>query len=149
APLGPYVGDLFPAMHALSGVLMALYRRSNTGRGARVDIAMFDSMLSLNESAGSNETWLDEPGDLSSFYCPSGVFPTRDGFVCIDLVTDAQWETLCTVMDRPDLYLLEELSSGQKRAARYDELLAFPLLAWLAGHDAEDVARKLSSRGVP
>src|SRR5699024_9298842 len=82
APLGPYVGDLFPAMHALSGVPMALYRRSNTGRGARVDIARFDSMLPLNASAGSNEPWLDEPGDLSSFYCPSGVFPTRDGFVC-------------------------------------------------------------------
>ncbi|MGH3402066.1 MAG: CaiB/BaiF CoA transferase family protein, partial [Streptosporangiaceae bacterium] len=48
APIGPPVGDLFPALHALSGLLMALYRKAVTGAGGRVDIAMFDSMLSLN-----------------------------------------------------------------------------------------------------
>lgn len=54
-------------------MLMALYRRSITGRGARVDIAMFDSMLSLNEAAASNETWLEDAseGELSNLYCPS------------------------------------------------------------------------------
>lgn len=151
APLGPYVGDLFPSLHALSGMLMALYRRSMTGRGARVDIAMFDAMLSLNEAASSNATWLDDDssGDPANFYCPSGVFASSDGFVCIDLVTDRQWEILCSVLERPDFVVMPELATGPMRVANFDETLSGPLLGWLARHTSEDAADILSSRGVP
>lgn len=151
APLGPYVGDLFPAMHALSGVLMALHRRSTTGLGARVDIAMFDSMLSFNEAAASNGTWLEDgsAGDLSSLYCPSGVFGSQDGFVCIDLVTDAQWESLCTIIGRRDLYAMPELSTGPRRSSNYEMLLAQPLGSWLTQHDSEHIVSRLNSQGVP
>ncbi|WP_186525910.1 CaiB/BaiF CoA transferase family protein [Leekyejoonella antrihumi] len=149
--LGPYVGDLFPGSHALSGILMALYRRSVTGFGGRVDIAMFDAMLSLNEAAISNATWLDdaEPDDSPDYYCPSGVFPSGDGFVCIDVVTDRQWETLCQVIGRPDLSAMPQLATGPRRSVNYNTLLAAPLLTWLAVRRSEDVATLLSSSGVP
>lgn len=151
APLGPYVGDLFPGLHALSGVLMALYRRSLTGRGGRVDIAMFDSMLSFNEAATSTGAWLgdDTSHDPSRYYCPSGVYPSSDGFVCIDVVTDRQWSTLCSLIGRPDLHGLPELATGQQRVANYERLLAGPLLCWLAGHTSESAATILSTAGVP
>ena len=39
------VADALASLTALSGVLMALYRRQQTGRGDYLDVAMFDSVL--------------------------------------------------------------------------------------------------------
>lgn len=151
APLGPYVGDLFPGVHALSGVLMALYERSITGRGSRVDIAMFDSMLSLNEAAGSNGTWMsdDGAGAPENFYCPSGVFPSGDGFVCLDVVTPQQWRTLCVVIGHEELLADPRLETGPSRVRHFDALLAEPLLSWLADRSSEECVDSLTARGVP
>jgi crotonobetainyl-CoA:carnitine CoA-transferase CaiB-like acyl-CoA transferase len=38
--------DMAASMQALSGILMALYRREQTGRGDYLDISMYDSLLS-------------------------------------------------------------------------------------------------------
>ncbi len=38
--------DMTASLHALSGILMALYRRSQTGEGDYLDISMYDSLLS-------------------------------------------------------------------------------------------------------
>lgn len=150
-PLGPYVGDLFPGMHMLAGVLMALYQRTVTGRGSRVDIAMFDAMLSFNEAAASNGTWMegDDPGAPENFYCPSGVYPSGDGFVCLDVVTDAQWQALCQMMAKPELISDPRLATGPLRVQNYEAALSDPLLRWLAARPSEETAELLSAQGVP
>lgn len=38
--------DMTASLHALSGILMALYRRQQTGQGDYLDISMYDSVLS-------------------------------------------------------------------------------------------------------
>lgn len=38
--------DMTASLHALSGILMALYRRQQTGKGDYLDISMYDSLLS-------------------------------------------------------------------------------------------------------
>lgn len=38
--------DMAASLHALSGILMALYRRTETGEGDYLDISMYDSLLS-------------------------------------------------------------------------------------------------------
>ena len=38
--------DMTASLHALSGILMALYRREKTGKGDYLDISMYDSLLS-------------------------------------------------------------------------------------------------------
>lgn len=38
--------DMAASLHALSGILMALYRRRETGKGDYLDISMYDSLLS-------------------------------------------------------------------------------------------------------
>ena len=46
-PVMPHVpvADITASLHALAGVLMALYRREQTGRGDYLDIAMLDSAI--------------------------------------------------------------------------------------------------------
>jgi len=38
--------DMTASLHGLSGILMALYRRTQTGEGDYLDISMYDSLLS-------------------------------------------------------------------------------------------------------
>jgi len=38
--------DMTASLHALSGIMMALYRRGQTGKGDYLDISMYDSLLS-------------------------------------------------------------------------------------------------------
>lgn len=151
APVGPPVGDLFPALHALSGLLMALYRKTTTGQGGRVDIAMFDSMLSLNEIRSSYAKLYGRDWDPAAhpFYSPYGVFPVRDGHVCIDVTTDPQWRGFCVAIGRPDLYELDGMATGPERVARFDSDIKAPLEAWLGTQDRDSAVATLTRHHVP
>jgi crotonobetainyl-CoA:carnitine CoA-transferase CaiB-like acyl-CoA transferase len=149
--LGPYVGDLFPGAHAVGGISMALYQRERTGRGGRVDIAMFDSLLSFNELACTGNQFLSGRVDdyFATFFCPSDVYPSSDGFVSLDVVTQEQWSKLCDVLGSPDLANRRELASGPERAAHFDELIAGPLLSWLSARSSDDAMQQLTVAGIP
>lgn len=151
APVGPPVGDMFPALHALSGLLMALYRKQRTGLGGRVDIAMYDSMLSLNEIRSSYSLLYDQEWDPSEhpFYSPYGVFPVQDGFVCVDVTTTGQWKGFCDAIGRPDLFSMSDMDTGPQRVARFDELIKEPLYAWLEEQSRDTAVEQLSRHRVP
>ena len=48
---GALIADAFSSLAALSGILMALYRRATTGQGDFVDISMFDSVIAWTAHA--------------------------------------------------------------------------------------------------
>lgn len=153
SPVGPAVGDLFPSMHAVAGILMALLRRSVTGEGSFVDIAMYDSLVSLNEMAIS---WAAMTGDeyhhgssANLNLAPYGFYPAKDGYVCIGVATNDQWARLAEVMGRPELADDPRLATGQQRVVHNAELIAPLLLEWLATRGKHEVAQQLAAEGVP
>lgn len=150
-PMGPYFGDLVPGLHALSGLLMALYRRSVTGRGAQVDIAMFDSVLSVNEQLAVNQLqWgVSDDSDDRNTFCPSGLYAASDGFLVIDVVTPKQWRTMAEVIGAPTLGDDDRLKTGPGRAAHFDSLIEPALTGWLMQRSSEAAVKALSSAGVP
>ncbi|UHQ96375.1 CaiB/BaiF CoA transferase family protein [Natrinema halophilum] len=104
---GPGIGDIFPAVLTLVGILSALHHRERTGEGQYVDTAMVDGVLSLTErivhqySVGG-----DTPGPQGNSHpllFPYDRFPTTDGYIVITAITNGQWRSLCEYMDRPDL----------------------------------------------
>lgn len=150
-PLGPPVGDMVPALHALSGLLMALYRRSVTGEGAHVDIAMFDSMLSLGELRSSTAilTGSDRHPDGAEYFCPYGVFAVQDGHICLDVTTRRQWHGFCEAIGRPDLAEIEGMDTGPHRTQHYERLIEAPLQQWLFARSRDEAAAEFIARGVP
>ena len=153
SPVGPAVGDLFPSMHAVAGILMALLRRSLTGTGSFVDIAMYDSLVSFNEMAIS---WASMTGvdyhhgaNANLNLAPYGFFPAADGYVCIGVATDPQWVSLCRAMGRDELAQDPRLSTGPARVRNNAELIDPLLREWLSTRDKLDVAGSLAAAGVP
>lgn len=78
------VADLLAGLQGLSGVLMALLRRQQTGRGDRIDIAMLDCMMAaLRNVTGPTfaegrqpDPKLERTTGGSAFY---RIYETRDG----------------------------------------------------------------------
>lgn len=96
--------DLLTAAHAAFAVMVALWRRRETGAGAALDVAMSDSALALMASVfGRQQRTGEEPplafatGDNAVFACADG------GHVVATNMERAFWNRFCEVVDRSDL----------------------------------------------
>jgi len=147
------VGDIFPATLAVAGIAMALFRRTTTGVGARVDLAMYDAMLSMNERALAVSAMLGTdvlPGRKSDVgAAPSDTFRTSDGYVSIAVVGEPIWQRFCEVIGKPEWADDPSLGSGQLRAERYRSLLKPGIDAWLSTRSRDEVIEALNAAGVP
>ncbi|MEE8245717.1 MAG: CoA transferase [Alphaproteobacteria bacterium] len=144
------MADIYSGMVTAYGILQALYMRERSGRGQLVDSAMFDNMLSLNESmvtlysvAGQSPT----RGRLRNLY-PRGAYQTRDGYIALNVPDDIVWGRLCTAMERDDLIDDERSRGGTARAANATFLR--PIIeGWLARLSRDEAVERLNAAGVP
>ena len=102
------IADRSVGLYAFGVICAALYARSQTGVGQRVDIPMFETMVP--QVLGDHlygETFVPPKGD---FGYPRLLSPerrpyqTKDGYVCCLIYTDQQWRTFLKVVGQPDLY---------------------------------------------
>jgi crotonobetainyl-CoA:carnitine CoA-transferase CaiB-like acyl-CoA transferase len=146
------LGDLFPAAHAVSGICMALLQRERTGRGAYVDMAMFDALVSLNENAIMMSATTGEevlPTGRLTYTAPFGIFRASDGYLCIAVLGEKVWHRFCEAVDRSDLAEDPDLGSGSLRAQAMDGELGKVVEGWLAARSRKDAVEQLVSHGVP
>jgi formyl-CoA transferase len=93
--------DMGTSEHAYGQIMKALYKRSVTGEGSRIDLAMIDSTASWLTQPVTMAMTFDRPmtrrGNTHEFFGPVSVFPTGDSFVYIALGNDVQWQRLLAV----------------------------------------------------
>ncbi|WP_188064755.1 CaiB/BaiF CoA-transferase family protein [Dietzia sp. ANT_WB102] len=146
-------GDSMASLHAVNGIVMSLLRRATTGRGSRVDIAMYDSMLSANEWSIACQSGAGIEVELGAtvhpWFAPYGFFEARDGWLCICVATDGAWKQFCAVAGLDQLWSDMRLRTGTGRAEHFHEVIASPMSAWLAATPARTAATLLADAGVP
>lgn len=122
--VGPGVGDIVPAMMCAVGVLAAVYRAKQTGRGQFVDVSMVDSVLALCERIvyqHSYENEVPQPeGQRHPFLTPFGIIPCKDGHLTLACHTDAFWSRLCELMDKPEKASDPRLATEEARRRHQD-----------------------------
>ena len=101
--VGSAVIDLHGAMALVSAVLAALFSRTKTGEGQRVETSLLLSSAHLL-SYFYTEYWLDgvvrKPmGTANHLSVPNQVFPTADGQVVIIAPSDAMWRRCARALD--------------------------------------------------
>lgn len=110
-PTNPHmpVADITGSMVALSGILMALLRREQTGRGDYIDVSMQDATVSWLPNVVGPVFAEDRAPDVQnerSFggYAFFANYETKDGkHVCLGGVEHKFVENFLNAVDRPDL----------------------------------------------
>jgi len=109
--LGIPLPDMGTSEHAYGLLMKALYSRQITGKGTRIDLAMFESSVSwltvpitLNDSFGKKIT---RRGNTHEFFSPVSVYKTRNGFVYMAVGNDRQWKSIVSMemfksLDKPE-----------------------------------------------
>jgi crotonobetainyl-CoA:carnitine CoA-transferase CaiB-like acyl-CoA transferase len=102
-PAGALVADHSGALALLSGILAALFARERTGRGQRVDVSIYGTVMALQpmELNFTSLSGLETPraGRGHQFlHGVWGAFPTKDGHICLAGVDDKRWPAFCQVL---------------------------------------------------
>jgi crotonobetainyl-CoA:carnitine CoA-transferase CaiB-like acyl-CoA transferase len=102
------IADRSVGLYAFGVISAALYGRERTGRGQRVDVPMFETMVP--QVLGDHlygHTFVPAQGD---FGYPRLLSPerrpyqTRDGHVCCLIYTDVQWKAFLKAIGQPELF---------------------------------------------
>jgi crotonobetainyl-CoA:carnitine CoA-transferase CaiB-like acyl-CoA transferase len=100
---GALVADHSGALTLLSGILAALFARERTGKGQRVDVSIYGTVLALQpmELNFTSLSGIETPraGRGHQFlHGVWGAFPTQDGHICLAGVDDKRWPDFCRVL---------------------------------------------------
>jgi formyl-CoA transferase len=165
---GAQIGDSGNAVHLFGAILAALYQRTNTGRGQRVQIAMRDGILNLcrvklrdqqrlehgplgeypNTEFGSfvprggNASGGGQPG--SALRCKPGG-PNDYLYVVIQ---PQVWESLLHTIGRTDLLGDPGYDTPEARVQRLEEIFGI-VERWTLTKTKWEAFRELNAAGVP
>ncbi len=147
--LGVAIADIVSGMFAAQGVTAALFARTTTGRGQKVDIAMLDSVTALlTYQAGIYFATGIAPGRMGNRHptiVPYETFAASDGEFVLAVGNDEQWRRFCGVADiTPE----ERFATNRQRVTSYGELR--PILdARLRTRTRAHWITQLTAAGVP
>jgi crotonobetainyl-CoA:carnitine CoA-transferase CaiB-like acyl-CoA transferase len=147
-PVCDTVGGLAAALH----VTAALAGRTVTGEGTFLDVSMLEAAMSAMGWTLSNylvSGVAPEPmGDQNATAAPSGTFDAADGPLNIAANQQRQFETLCALVDRPELATDPRFADRESRKRHRAELNE-ELNTALRGRTAAEWERILGRAGVP
>ena len=139
-----YVAGLYGALAALS----ALYYRDETGVGQRVDVSMLEAFHTMQPSMTLVFSMAGFVRKRAGIHFPWGILACQDGYVGFYLPTQTHWESLCTLLDMPELRDKPEYETPMMREERRDEVTAI-IVSWLQGKRMEDVFHAAQELRLP
>jgi CoA:oxalate CoA-transferase len=147
---GLALGDEVTSMLTVLGVVLALYRREREGGPQRVDVAMHDAMVFLNELALGMLSLLGRvpPRGRSGTSAPYGAFKSKDGWVNIAVGGDPVWRRFCIAIQRPDLGADDGLSTSFGRVQKFEWLDGI-VSDWTGSRTSAEIVSVLSAEDVP
>ena len=150
--IGVAFADVFTGVYSVVAILAALRRRDETGQGAHVDMALFDTQLSVLANQGLNYLVSGQSprrmGNAHPNIVPYQVFPAADGNIVIASGNDAQFARLCAVLGIPDLAAHPDYATNKDRVRNREALCN--LLGGLTGRRTRaSLLEELEDAGVP
>ncbi len=105
--VGMSLGDITAALYTAIGINAALYQRTITGKGQKIDVSMLDCQVSILENALSRfqvDNKSPEPiGNRHPTISPFQAFKAKDEYLVIACGNDSLWEKFCNAIDHREL----------------------------------------------
>jgi formyl-CoA transferase len=150
--VGVAVADLFSGMYTASTILAALYRREQTGEGATIDLALFDTQLAMLANQASNAlVGGKDPKRLGSGHpniVPYQPFIASDQPIIIAVGNDRQFAKLARILGHEDWASDPMFATNAARVAAREQLV--PMIGEIiAGRSAAEWLEQLEVAGIP
>ncbi len=149
--LGIPLPDMGTSEHGYGLLMKALFKRSVTGEGTRIDLSMFESTvswmttpISLTKSFGAT---VSRRGNTHEFFSPVSVYKTSNGFVYLAVGNDRQWESMVS-QDMFKSLAKEEYKKNKGRIADVDNLNT-AITAITEQHTSEELIELFTAITVP
>ncbi len=149
---GPSIIDCGTGMWVVIGVLAALLRRAQTGRGATVDTALFETALgwmmyfvTILSATGRSP---GKAGSGTVMICPYQIFQCADGELMIAAGNDSLFARLCRTLGQPDWANDERFLHNPQRVQ--NRRILIPLLeGQTVQRSIAELSAALDAAGVP
>ena len=145
-------GDLSTAYMGALGIVMALRQRDATGESQRLDMAMYDCLMSMNETALIVYTMTGRVlGRGRTGTGATGAFPTTDGYVSIVVLDDTEFRRLCLAIGREDLAAetIDVPDPAKQPDSVRGKVLTEAIAAWTSQRTKIEAAEHLVRHKVP
>lgn len=125
--VGVALTDIMTGMYSAVAILAAIQRRSTSGVGQHIDLALLDVQLAALANQAMN--YLiggivpQRLGNAHPNVVPYQDFPTADGYVILTVGNDSQFTSLCRVLGRPEWSADERYLSNALRVKNRDSLV--------------------------
>ena len=124
--MGIAITDILTGLYATIGIQAALLERTQSGKGQKVDMSLYDSAVSSLVNIGSNYLMSgDIPKPLGNHHAnivPYQTFDTSDGQMVIAVGNDNQFKAFCHVLNKPELANDERFLTNPDRV-KYREVI--------------------------
>lgn len=101
------IADRVVGLHAVNCVLAAIYHRDRSGFGQRIDVPMFETMVSMVMGDHMGGLTFDPPLDAGGYArllaADRRPYPTKDGHICALIYNDKHWKSFFALIGRDDL----------------------------------------------
>jgi crotonobetainyl-CoA:carnitine CoA-transferase CaiB-like acyl-CoA transferase len=150
--VGVPIVDLMAGMYTTIAVLAALARRTESGEGDYIDVAMLDVQAAFLANQAMN--WLvsgkapKRGGNRHPNIQPQDVFPCADGHIVLAVGNDAQFTKLAAVLGHKEWAEDERFATNAARVrahAAFDPILREAFGSWRRA----DLVAALEAVGVP
>ncbi|MFM2051724.1 MAG: hypothetical protein RL682_2215 [Pseudomonadota bacterium] len=152
------LGDMYTGIHAVAAINAALLGRVRSGKGQHIDMALYDTLVSMHEYAvqcytlsGGTEVPVQTGHDMpnSTLY---GVFRANDGDLVIAAQVDDAWKRFAALVERTggpsDFGSDSRFYTSKGRNAHRLEILP-AVKAWVAAQPVVSVLAALDAIDVP
>jgi succinate---hydroxymethylglutarate CoA-transferase len=127
AKVGVAMTDLATGLYAHGAILAALYQRTRTGRGQKIDVNLLSTQVACLINAASNylnagleaKRW----GTAHSSIVPYEAFRTQSGYLTVGTGSDAQFVALCELLGIPEVAADPKFSTNKVRVQHRDQLI--------------------------
>ena len=151
--VGVSIGDTLAALHAVIGILTALYHRKvHGGAGQVIDVALHEAVFNVMESLLPEYSAFgavrEAAGSALPGIAPSNAYPCQDGWVLVAGNGDSIFKRLMGTIGRNDLGEAADLADNAGRVARVAEIDA-AIGAWTQQRTVQATLDALSAARVP
>ncbi|MGI6852370.1 CaiB/BaiF CoA transferase family protein [Mesorhizobium sp. 1B3] len=149
---GVAIADIFTGLYSVIAIQAALRHAEHTGQGQHIDMALFDSQISVLGNQNLNYLVSGKSpvqmGNAHMNIAPYEVLPVKDGHIILAVGNDGQFRRFCEVVGLPELPSDPDFATNPARVANRDRLREH-LVAQLARLERAPLLADLEKAGVP